>query len=331
MSDIRSLLPALSSPKNIVITTHQKPDGDAMGSTLALYHYLKPLGHHLSAIIVTDYPAFLKWLPGRKEVVNAAFQADKATRLFQKADYIFCLDFNGLGRLNEFADIVKQSKATKIMIDHHTFPENFDDIRFWDDTASSTCEMIYRLIAEEWNDKAGITAQIATCLYTGIMTDTGSFRFNSTTPKVHRIIADLMDTGIEAHKIHENVYDTFSENKLRLWGNAFLNCLRVLPEKQTAYFVISRATALHYHMESGDTEGLVNYALAIKGIDFAAFIIEDEDRIKLSFRSKGDFGVNEFAKKFDGGGHFHAAAGRTFGLTLAETEDKFLSLLAEIR
>lgn len=331
MKTIQELKTYLQTPRKIVILPHQKPDGDAMGSSLGLYHYLKEKTHTVSVVSVTDYPAFLKWMPGKSGVVIMPFKPHKAKSLIAESDVIFCLDFNGLGRINELGPEVKKAKGVKVMIDHHTFPDDFDDIRLWDETASSTCEMIYRLIAEEWEEKDKITEEIATCLYTGIMTDTGSFRFDVTTARVHRVAADLLETGIQVNKIHENVYDTSSENRLRLVGHALLNCMRVLADKRTAYFVISKEDAAKYKMESGDTEGLVNYGLSMKGIDFSIMILEDEDRVKMSFRCKGDFAVNEFAAQyFEGGGHQKAAGGKSF-LTLAQTEEKFLLLLSELR
>lgn len=318
----------LSVPRRIAITTHQKPDGDAMGSTLGLGHYLQGKGHQVNIIAPTDYPSFLKWLPGRQMVLIAPFQPEKAHRLFRSAEVIFCLDFNALSRINEFAETVAAAKGFKVMIDHHTFPEKFADVDFWDEHASSASELIYRLIVEEWNEKAALTKEISTCLYTGIMTDTGSFRFDNTTPRVHRAIADLMDTGIEAHQIHNNIYDTYTEMRLRLWGYCLLHCLRVLPDKKTAYFVISRKVTTDFMMESGDLEGIVNYGLAMKGIIFASTILEDEGLVKFSFRSKGDFGVVDFAKHFSGGGHFHAAGGRS-NLSLEDAEKLFLEVLEQ--
>lgn len=325
---LQQLKTYLSVPRRIAITTHQKPDGDAMGSSLGLAHYLQAKGHQITVVAPTDYPAFLKWLPGKQMVLIAPFQPEKAHRVFRNAEVIFCLDFNGLSRINEFGETVAAAKGFKVMIDHHTFPEKFADVSLWDEHASSTCELIYRLIAEEWRDKAALTQEIATCLYTGIMTDTGSFRFDNTTARVHRVIADLMETGIEAHLIHNNIYDTYTEMRLRLWGYCLLNCLKVLPHKKTAYFVIQRKVTLDFMMESGDLEGIVNYGLAMKGVLFSAIILEDEGLVKFSFRSKGSFGVVDFAKNFQGGGHFHAAGGRSL-LSLEEAEQHFLAVLAE--
>jgi phosphoesterase RecJ-like protein len=320
-----------AAPRNIVIIPHQKPDGDAMGSSLGLYHFLKKTPcASLKVLCPTDYPAFLKWLPGKSEVMIHPFMPHKSPSLIERADVIFCLDYNGLGRINELGEMVKQAKGIKVMIDHHTLPENFQDLQLWDDTAASTCELIYKLIAEEWNAPEMIDATIAKCLYTGIMTDTGSFRFSATRPYTHRVAAALMETGVETHLIHEVVYDNGTESRLRILGFALLHAMKVLPHQGTAYFVISREATQRYNMEAGDTEGLVNYGLSMKGIDFSVLILEDENIVKLSFRSKGEFAVNLFAQHFGGGGHLNAAGGKSTE-SLADTENKFLELLGEIR
>ncbi len=324
--NIYSLREKLNTPHKIVIIPHQKPDGDAMGAAMGLYHFLMQLNHFVAVVTPTDFPAFLKWMPGKKNVEIYPFKKGKCERLISEADFIFCLDFNDVSRCEPLEVFVKQAMGIKIMIDHHTNPVPFEDIRFWDDEASSTCEMIFRLLFEEWKETEKLNQDIAACLYTGLMTDTGSFRFNSTTPKVHDIAAKLMETGMEAYKIHEKVYDNFSENRLRLLGHCLLNCLKVIPEKEAAYFVISKEVTQQFSMEAGDTEGIVNYGLSIKGIRFSTLILEDEDRVKMSFRGKDGYVVNVFAGNFQGGGHIYASGGKSF-LSLAETEQKFLTLL----
>lgn len=327
MHTVSELHAYLQQTRKIVIIPHQKPDGDAMGSSLGLYLYLLQFGHEVQVITPTDYPAFLKWMPGKKNVLVFPFNPVKAKKAIAQSDLIFCLDFNDLGRINELEAEVSKAQAYKVMIDHHTHPKNFDDVRYWDEKASSTCELVYRLIVQEWDDHDKLTPDIATCLYTGIMTDTGSFRFDITKPAVHRAVADLLETGIHAHLIHEQVYDSASENRLRLTGHALLNCLKVLPEKKTAYFLISKADAEKYKMEAGDTEGLVNYGLGMRGILLSVLMLEDEGLVKMSFRAKGDLKVNGFAAEhFQGGGHPKAAGGKSL-LSLQETEQKFLSLL----
>ncbi|MFN0202439.1 MAG: DHH family phosphoesterase [Bacteroidia bacterium] len=329
ISMLQKVKQLLGSRKKIVITTHQRPDGDAMGSSLGLYHYLTQLGHNVTVIAPTDFAAFLKWMPSVGTVMIGPFYQEKAKRFFQQTDIIFCLDFSHLSRVGEFDESVRDSPAFKIMIDHHIDPQDFANFQYWDEHASSTCELIYRFICD-LGDRSMINQKVATCLYTGIMTDTGSFRFPATTPAVHRVVADLMETGIETHKIHEAIYDTNSENRIRFLGHCLSNCLTVLPEKRAAYISISKEVAQQFKIETGDAENIVNYALSIKGIDFATMMLENPDIIRLSFRSRGEFGVNTFAANFDGGGHFYASGGRS-RLSLVETEQKFLTLLNELR
>lgn len=318
----------LTESKRIVITTHHKPDGDAMGSSLGLYHFLCSLGHEVHVVTPTDYPYFLHWMPGHPEVIDFTANPSKATSLVAEADWIFCLDFNNLSRINELGELVRNAKAKKAMVDHHLEPEGFEDFRYWDTTACAAAELVYRLIVDlDWKDK--ISKEVATCLYTGIMTDSGSFRFPSTTAKVHRIIADLIDAGANNSHIHELVYDTNSENRLKFLGRVLGERMTVLADKNTAYIAIEQELLEQYHIVTGDTEGIVNYALSIHGIKLAALIIDRGPIRKLSFRSKGEFPANEIAKKyFEGGGHRNAAGGMSTD-TLENTVKKFLDVLPE--
>jgi len=316
---------SLSRPRRIAITMHQKPDGDAIGSSLGLYHYLIQDGHKVKVITPTDYPENLKWLPGTSDVLIGPEDPDAANWAFTSADIIFCLDFNSLHRINEFESAVKDSEAIKVMIDHHLEPEGFDEVRFWDPEASSTAEMVYRLISARGElDK--INQEIAYGLYTGIMMDTGSFRFTSTTPEVHKIVASLIERGIKINEIHDCIFSNSSENRLRFLGHCFSNCLHILPEYRSAYIIVGKEVFKNYQLKSGETEGLVNYALEIKDITLGVLITENDELVKLSFRSRGNFASNEFAKNFEGGGHFYAAGGKSKS-TLEETEKKFLALL----
>lgn len=321
----------LKTPSTIVITTHFKPDGDALGSSLALSHWLKYQGHQVHLIVPSDFPYFLDWLPGRDQVIIYTDQKELSNRHIEEAEIIFCLDFNGLGRTHEMAPALLSATGTKIMIDHHLDPDGFDDARYWDSSAAATAELVYKFIAEEFDDAASITPDIATCLYTGIMTDTGSFRFRSTTAGVHLIIADLISKGAQNWKIHENIFNSNTETRLRFLGFCLANRLVVDPEHRTAWMAISKQDLLDYSVGTGDTEGLVNYALSIQGIQFAALIIERKDIIKFSFRSIGDFPCNEFSNKhFNGGGHLNAAGGNAQG-SLEESIEKFKSLLPEYK
>ncbi|HZH55309.1 MAG TPA: bifunctional oligoribonuclease/PAP phosphatase NrnA [Sphingobacteriaceae bacterium] len=317
----------LKTPSTIVITTHFKPDGDALGSSLAMSHWLKQKGHEVQIIAPSDFPYFLDWLPGREEVIIYTEQKERSDQMIRDAAIIFCLDFNGLGRTQDMAPSLQAAEGTKIMIDHHLAPEGFDDERYWDSSAAATAELVYKFIVHEFDDAASISPALATCLYTGIMTDTGSFRFKSTTPEVHHIIADLIEKGAKNWEIHENIFNSNTETRLRFLGFCLAHRLVVDPEHRTAWMAISKQDLVDYSVGTGDTEGLVNYALSIQGIQFAALIIERQDIIKFSFRSIGDFPCNEFSSMhFNGGGHLNAAGGNAQG-TLEEAVRKFKSLL----
>lgn len=313
--------------KKIVITTHFKPDGDALGSSLALYHWLKDRGLQAHVIVPSDFPYFLDWLPGREQVTVYPQEKQKSDQLIADADWIFCLDFNGLGRLHEMAGAIEQAGGLRYMIDHHLEPEGFDDARFWDPSAAATAQLVYRFLVEEMQDGDRITNEIATCLYTGIMTDTGSFRFRSTTAEIHRIVADLIDKGAKNWLIHEHVFNSNTPQRLRFLGYALLERLEIIPEFNTAFFSLSGKDLARFSVGTGDTEGLVNYALSIQGIRLAALIIERPDAIKLSFRSIGDFPCNELSREhFNGGGHLNAAGGNS-NESLQQVVQKFKSIL----
>ena len=317
----------LRKPRQIVITTHFKPDGDALGSSLALYHWLNNQGHNVNVVVPSDFPYFLDWLPGRERILIYTQDLENANKLVADAELIFCLDFNGLSRTNEMAPAIAAAKGIKVMIDHHLEPENFDDYRFWDSTAAATAQLVYHFIANEMKDANGITPEIATCLYTGIMTDTGSFRFRTTSADIHRIVADLIERGAENWKIHELIYNSNTERRLRFLGFCLANRLKVLSEYNTAYFAITKADLEQFGIQTGDTEGLVNCALSIQGIRLAALIIERKETIKMSFRSIGNFPCNEFSRNhFNGGGHLNAAGGHS-DETLEKTIEKFNRIL----
>lgn len=325
--DITELKELLESKKNIVITTHKNPDGDAIGSSLALHQYLLDLGHNSTVITPNDYPDFLKWIPLENHILKFENDTQEAIAKINQADLIFTLDFNHLSRSGEMETILAQAKATFVMIDHHQQPDSYAKYTYSDTAMCSTCQMIYHFI-EKMNDLNKITSEIATCIYVGIMTDTGSFRFRSTTSTTHRVVADLIDRGADNTYIHESIYDTNTISRLRLKGIA-LNNLVVLPEYHTAYISLSQDELDQNNFKKGDTEGFVNLGLSISGIKFAAIFIENkgEGIIKISLRSKGDFSVNEFSRQhFEGGGHFNAAGGKS-NLSLSDTIEKFISIL----
>ncbi|MBT8272373.1 MAG: bifunctional oligoribonuclease/PAP phosphatase NrnA [Bacteroidia bacterium] len=324
ISEIKQLL---SSSKKIVIVPHKNPDGDAMGSSLGLYHYLINLGHTVTVITPNDYPNFLKWLPGDESVMIFEGNLSYSKKRIDEADLIFTLDFNDLSRTGDMAPFLEQSEAIKILIDHHQEPKDYATYIYSDVAMCSTSQMIYHFI-EMLDATADISKNIASCLYVGIMTDTGSFRFPTTTSLTHRVVADLIDKGADNSQIHTNVYDNNSYNRLQLLGCA-LNNLKVIPELHTAYISLSQEELNQFNFKKGDTEGVVNYGLSVKGIQFAAIFIEhkQEGIVKASFRSKGSFDVNTFARDhFNGGGHINAAGGRS-DLNLNDTIEKFISIL----
>jgi phosphoesterase RecJ-like protein len=327
MQAIEQFYPMLNQPFKAVITAHQKPDGDAMGSTLGLYHFLKQLGHEVTVISPTNWAPFLDWMPGVDQVIDFEANKKEASQIVADADYVFCLDFNILHRTKHLEPIIRDSKALKILIDHHQQPDTpsfaygISDVKM-----SSTCEMIYDFIVQSGHSNL-INLDIATCLYTGLMTDTGSFRFPSTTASVHKIVAHLKELGLQHAKIHENIYDNSTEGRLKFMGNAFLNRMTVLPEYKTAVMAIPKSDIYKFELKTGDTEGLVNYLLSIEGIKFAAILIDREEERKWSFRSKGNFDVNIFARThFEGGGHANAAGGRS-SKSLDETLNDFKTII----
>ena len=327
MQAIEQFYPILNQPFKAVITAHQKPDGDAMGSTLGLYHFLKQLGHEVTVVSPTNWAAFLNWMPGVDQVIDFEANKKEASQIVADADYVFCLDFNILHRTKHLEPVIRDSKALKILIDHHQQPDipsfayGISDVKM-----SSTCEMVYDFIVQSGHSNL-INLDIATCLYTGLMTDTGSFRFPSTTASVHKIVAHLKELGLQHAKIHENIYDNSTEGRLKFMGNAFLNRMTVLPEYKTAVMAIPKSDIYKFELKTGDTEGLVNYLLSIEGIKFAAILIDREEERKWSFRSKGNFDVNIFARThFEGGGHANAAGGSS-SKSLDETLNDFKTII----
>jgi len=321
----------LKKSDNIVIVTHFNPDGDAMGSSLALYNYLLKTGKNVSVITPNDYPDFLQWLPGNRKVVEYSNKPKKAASLIARCDLIFTLDFNNYSRLEGLGDLLKGSAAPKILIDHHQQPDTYATLMYHDVKACSTCELVYEFIVG-LGGKNMIDREIAACLYTGIMTDTGSFRFDSVTPVTHHILAHLLETGIVPSDIHSAIYDTYSESRVRLLGYCLTEKMVVLPEYHTAYISLSEEELNRFRHKKGDTEGIVNYPFSIKGIRFCAFFSEGEGKIKISFRSKGKFDVNQFARKhFNGGGHINAAGGRGNVNDLDATIKEFLALLPDYK
>lgn len=313
MKDYNKLNELLSVPRKIVITTHANPDADALGSSLGLYLFLASRGHEVRVISPTDYPEFLHWMEGNERVlVNSEATFAEVQSLISQAELICCLDFSGLDRIKNLGELVRKASGKKVLIDHHLNPEPFADYNLWDTKASATAELVFDLIVA-LGGKAELTPALSECLYAGIMTDTGSFRHPSTTPKVHRIVADLMDAGANVNRVARNIYDNNSVNRLKFIGFALSEKLIVDEQYQIGYFIITWQDHQRFGLKSGDTEGLVNYALSIKGVRVAAIIMEKEEEVKMSFRSVGDISVNDFAATyFNGGGHKNAAGGHSY-------------------
>ena len=327
MKNITEFKDFLEAPRKAVILTHFKPDADALGSSLGLFHYLRKKGHDPVVITPSDYPDFLAWMPGNSEVVvHTRDKAEKISQLIAGADMIFCLDFSSLNRINELGEMVRVANGKKVLIDHHLEPEKFAEFEQWDGTAASTAELIYKLI-DELADTALIDTDIANCLYAGIMTDTGSFRHSNTSYQVFRVASELVKRGANPYLVSKLIYDTNTIERLRLMGYVLSEKLQVLPEYSTAYIVLSADELKRFGSQTGDTEGLVNYGLSIKGIRLSVLISDRKENIKLSLRSLGDFSVNELARThFSGGGHRNAAGGQS-SLTLEQTVKKFLDVL----
>jgi phosphoesterase RecJ-like protein len=329
MQQIQEFYPQLTQPQKVVITCHQKPDGDAMGSTLGLYHFLIQLGHEVTVISPTNWADFLEWMPGVNKVVDFERFREKSIGLINNAQIIFCLDFNILHRTKNMEPYLAAAKCTKVLIDHHEQPQaeafNFGISNTY---KSSTCEMVYDfIVGSHHSDK--INLDVATCLYTGVMTDTGSFRFPSTTASVHQMVAHFKELGLQHTPIHDNIYDNSLENRLRFIGFALSNRMEVLYEYNTALMYIYKEDLKKYNIKTGDTEGLVNYLLTIQGIRVGAIVIDRDEERKWSFRSKGNFDVNTFARKhFEGGGHFNAAGGRSSD-NVETTVNKFKEVIKQ--
>jgi phosphoesterase RecJ-like protein len=330
IQDIQAIQLLLSTPKKIAIIPHRGPDGDAMGSTLGLYHFLLKNHHHPVVVSPNEFPDFLAWMPGSETV--KIFEKDKqnCTKILEEAELIFTLDFNALHRTGEMEQVLAKLKSPFIMIDHHQKPDDYATFTYSDTSFGSTCEMLYNFILF-LGKKEDIDKTIGTCIYTGILTDSGSFRFPKTTGTTHRIIAELIDLGVENTEIPTLLFDNSSFGRLQLLGRALQN-MKVLTEHKTAYTTLTQDELNTFDYAKGDTEGIVNYGLSIKGIIFTAIFIENKEEkiIKISFRSQGDFDVNQFARDyFNGGGHRNAAGGKS-EVSMEETIKKFEDLVTKL-
>lgn len=331
MLNFREVKELLSTPKRIIIIPHRKPDADALGSSLGLRSFLQKKGHDPLVISPTDYPEFLYWMQGNETVIiEENEESSKIQDLINGADIVFCLDFNSLKRIDNLGEMVSKSTATKFMIDHHLDPDCDSDFTFYSTSAAATAELIYEFIVK-MGDRELIDKGIADCLYAGIMTDTGQFKHNNTTQNVHYVTANLMELGADVSKVGSLIYDTRSYDQLKFLGFSLGQRLTFLPEFNTAYIAISAVDLARFNSRTGDTEGLVNYALSLNEAVLGALIYEHDDHVRLSFRSKGDFSVNDFARDhFDGGGHKNAAGG-TCHLSFSETINKFTAILHDYK
>ncbi len=329
LKPIQDIFPLLAQPRKVVITTHQKPDADAMGSSLALKNLLVQLGHSVTVISPTNWAGWVNWMEGAKEVIDFERNRQQAETILDAADWLFCLDFNIFHRTKTMTEKLKQLTCTKILIDHHQEPDAASFNYGISSTAkSSTCEMVYDFIIASGNANK-INIAIAECIYAGVVGDTGSFRFPSATGSVHTLVAHLKETGLNHSKVHEALFDNFLENKLRFTGNVLMNRMEVFYQYNTALIVIPKSDLLKYHIKTGDTEGLVNFPQTIQGIKLVALVIDRDEERKWSFRSKGGFDCNTFARKyFEGGGHYNASGGRSSD-TLENTAQKFRQVLKE--
>jgi len=314
----------------IVIVSHVNPDGDSIGSSLALYHFLKNTGFsNTVAISPNAFPSFLGWMPGSENMILGTKSSALSSEKIKEADLIFCLDFNDIERTENLSSRLSKAKGVKILIDHHPDPRPHFDHVISQISASSTAEMIYEIITGLESEKT-INKNIAECLYAGIVTDTGSLSYGCNNPRTYEIIAHLMALGVDGEKIHRLIYDTYSEQRMRLLGHCLSANLVVLQEQSTAFIFLSASDLKKFNYQEGDTEGVVNYGLSIKGISLAAIFIERKDNIKISFRSEGNVDVNILAREyFNGGGHKNAAGGN-FKDTLENTIRYFESIIRNL-
>jgi phosphoesterase RecJ-like protein len=331
MEPIQALYPLLDTPRNIVITMHQKPDADAMGSSLGLFHFLRQLGHQVTVVSPTNWARWIGWMEGVDSVIDYEFSRSQADSVLDAADWLFCLDHNHFSRTKTMAARLTALNCTKILIDHHQEPDTAAFHYGVSDTSkSSTCEMVYDFIIGSGRREL-INTVIAECLYAGVVADTGSFRFSSTSAGVHHMVAALKEQGLEHTRVHEALYDNYLENRLRFLGHVLTNRMQVFYELNTALIHVSKPDLLKYEIKTGDTEGIVNYPLSIQGIKLVGCVIDRDEERKWSFRSKGSFDCNTFARAhFNGGGHFNAAGGHS-AASLQDNIETFKRVIQDYR
>ncbi len=314
--------------QNITVVTHENPDGDAIGSAIGWGEILKNMGHNVIIIVPNDYPAFLNWFSSDIEIINYERKNSRTRNILKESDILFCLDFNEPKRTSRLHKFVESFSNPKVLIDHHPYPSDFCDIMISEPEYSSTCELVFEVIHRLGLEKH-MNVNAAEALFTGIMTDTGSFSHNISRPATFRAVAKLIEYGIDTEKIHSAVYDNFSANRMRLLGNSLSEKMKVFPEYRSAVIWLSLEDLDKHDFQPGDSEGFVNYPLSINNIVFSALFMERKDHVKASFRSKGSFACNVFSRDhFSGGGHLNAAGGET-NLSLEEAVEKFTQLLSD--
>ncbi len=326
LEEVRSIL---ANPKNILITSHRNPDGDAIGSSLAMAIWLKRLGHHVMVAFPSEYPAIYGWMPGIDEVEIFDIDSENITRFIESMEVSIILDYNSLSRIDKLGDLFKDKDVYTMLIDHHLYPDPIGDFILSDTDASSTCELVYRFFCE-YAPQSNIDLDIAECLYTGIVTDTGGFQY-STTPSLFRAVASIQELGVNTRAIHDLIFNALNEKNLRLLGHCLSNRMEILDEFKTGIIFLNKHDFAVFDIQRGDKEGIVNYLLKLKNVNMAIFIRQQPSIIKISFRSKGDFSVEEIAKNyFNGGGHRNASGGYT-KIGLAATIDLIKSILPDYK
>ena len=322
---IQDIVEALKVPSYVTIVSHRNPDGDAIGSSMALYHMLNSFGHTVRVVMPSEYPAVFEWIPDVHKVVIYDIEPERARECLEMAQIVFALDFNSLDRIDKMGLIIHELDKRVIMIDHHIDPEPIGEIMMSDTEASSTVELIYKLFEQAgWMKR--FTLDMAECIYAGLITDTGSFR-HATNPDVYRIAGELKKMGLDDFSVQERVFDNMTEKQLRLLGHCLANRMEIIPEHSTGIIALTKQDYLNFNIQRGDTEGIVNYLLKIPGIKVAAFITEQPKLVKLSLRSKGMISVQQIASEnFKGGGHFNASGGYSYK-SLASVVSTFKNIL----
>ena len=316
----------IEAAERIVILTHLSPDGDAVGSSLGLYHFLREIGKEPVVVVPNRFPGFLNWMSGAADIVVLEEKHKEVQGLITEADLLICVDFNDLKRIDGAKPFVEQSHAKKILIDHHLSPEAFADVTISHPEISSSSELVFRLICR-MGFFQNITQACAESIYVGMMTDTGNFSYASQSPEIYHIISELLSKGIDKDNIYRLVYNTYSENRMRLMGFCLVEKMKLYKEQRTAVISLSLDELARFDYQVGDAEGFVNIPLSIEGIDISIFVREDVKKVKMSFRSQGTFPVNKMASTyFNGGGHLNAAGGESY-LSLAETLDKLENVI----